>query len=135
MDSPGEGLRAMSRSTAGWIVLATKLIVLSLLGLLLLFGISLVALDSGACDDGGISIDSPPGWEVSIDYENDCQWTLFNAAGERAPDELYDTVSIDAPSPRLLDQTTTGYILIAMSLGAMLAVVLLGPAREGTIKA
>lgn len=116
----------MSRSTAGWFVLATKLIVLALLGLVLLFGISLVALDSGACDEAGISIDTPPGWEVSIDYENDCQWTLFNAAGERAPDELYDSVSIDAPSPRLLDQTTTGYILIVVSLGGMIAVVMLG---------
>lgn len=124
----------MSRSPAGWFALATKLIVLGLLGVVLLFGISLVALDSGACDETQLGIETPPGWEVGIDYENDCQWTLFNAEGERAPDELYDTVSIDAPSPRLLDQTTTGYILIVVSLGGMIAVLMLGRRRDSDPK-
>ncbi|MGI9528110.1 MAG: hypothetical protein ACR2NG_00230 [Acidimicrobiia bacterium] len=111
--------------------MARKLIVFGVLGVLLLVGISLVVIDARDqgqfCTMEGILDDNaPPGWELNKDHYNDCQWTLVNGRGDRAPAELYDSVPVDPPSPPPINRSTIGYTLIVIALGGTIGAVLLG---------
>lgn len=100
---------------------------IALLAVVALAGTVLVIWNTGYellpfCGRDSTLADVPPGWELAQDRHNDCGWTLFNAAGDRVPAELYATISVDPPSPRPVDQTTIGYALIVIGLGGALAV-------------
>jgi hypothetical protein len=63
-------------------------------------GFILVAVASGwggGCPADGLFVDEPEGWSLERDGPNGCVWTLFNEEGERAPEQLYDSLPIESP--------------------------------------
>lgn len=84
------------------------------------FGIGLVVWDSGDysefCQTDGILTETPPGWELARDHENDCERTLFNQAQEKAPTEAYAGMAFGPPPPVPRDWSTTpGVVLVVTS--------------------
>lgn len=78
------------------------------------------------CDPGSIEIaDVPPGWELAANYST-CEWELVDAAGGRAPAEVYATIAIDPPSPSAVDRAMIGYALMVIGLGGIVAVLVVG---------
>lgn len=112
----------------------TKLVAIAVFGVVLLAGILIVATgskgDGEFCTMEGILEDMPDGWDLARDSFNDCQWTLFNAAGDRAPASLYATIPFDPPSPPPVNRPTTGYALIVIGLSGMIAGVVLWIRQE-----
>jgi hypothetical protein len=98
-------MKAMKTGSTSMLV-SRSLAVLGLLALLVVGILGLIRFGGFGpipCPmDGYFSLDTPPGWSASRDAYNGCAWTLFNAEGARAPDELYDKVPFDPPGPRFL---------------------------------
>ncbi len=61
-----------------------------------------LAEDPGPFDDfctmEGLLVEAPEGWDFHRDSANDCEWTLINEDGRRAPASLYDGLPIEAPT-------------------------------------
>ena len=47
--------------------------------------------------DGPIATDPSPEWHWIRDGGNDCQWTLFDSEGNRAPDSMYEDLGLTPP--------------------------------------
>lgn len=93
-------------------------------------GIALVASAGGDeeqfCTLEGILADTPVGWDLQKDHANDCKWTLFNEAGDRAPDELYAGLPVDPPPPVPRDTSLIlGTVLIVGALIGLVVALLL----------
>jgi hypothetical protein len=83
---------------------------------LLLF-VSAGGFSGRPCPADGLFAETPPGWDFSRDHMNGCAWTLFNE-GERAPDELYEGLSVEPPGPVHL------YPLMLWAVGAIVASII-----------
>lgn len=76
----------------------------------------------------------PPGWEFERDRANNCEWTLFNGLGERAPAELYETVPLDPPPilpARSESQRLIGWFVVGLAGVALVASFLWPGADSG----
>ncbi|MEA2010342.1 MAG: hypothetical protein U9N78_06535 [Actinomycetota bacterium] len=115
---------AARRFTPGRSALLVALSLLLVVGMLLVVrGVSMRITKSFCTADGLLVDDVPSGWDLRRDGANGCEWTLFNRWGSRAPDELYDGLSIEAP-PTMW--ATPGDTLIAgllVSLGSVAGIV------------
>ncbi len=78
------------------------------------------------CTLEGILTGTPAGWDLQKDHANDCQWTPFNEAGDRAADEPYVGLPVDPPSPAPPDPSLIlGTVLIVGALVGTVAASLL----------
>lgn len=103
---------------------------LCLLGLFV-FGILLMQPAQGCPLAGPPVEDSPPGWTWEWDLYNGCAWTLFDEQGDRAPPEVYDSLSVDPPGPRFLYlENLLGISAIVVSIAV--AAVLIHRIRKGS---
>ncbi len=88
------------------------------------------------CTADGLLIEEPPGWDLRRDGANDCEWTLFNKWGGRAPEEVYDEISIDAPPPIFVTSERTVIVGIMVIVGSIVGIVVVkrrkGIAHAGT---
>lgn len=105
----------------------SRMVAIVVMAVILTVGTALVARAGGDeeqfCTLEGILADPPPpaGWDLQRDHANDCQWTLFNEAGDRAPDELYAGLPVDPPPPVPRDPSLIlGTVLI---VGALIGLV------------
>lgn len=79
-----------------------RILVVALFGVLAMAGsITFFTGESWSdfCTADGILVETPPGWEVHRDHANNCEWTLFDDQGRRAPAVFYDDMPIDPPPP------------------------------------
>ncbi|MEN8235030.1 MAG: hypothetical protein ABFR89_08945 [Actinomycetota bacterium] len=80
--------------------------------------------DQAFCTADMIVVDVPDGWDLNRDGANDCRWTLFDSAGERAPDEVYEGLSIEAPPPvRSGPESVVAGVVFVAAVGIGIAVV------------
>lgn len=108
----------------------SRMVAIIVMAVILTVGIALVASGGGDeeqfCTLEGILTDTPAGWDLQKDHANDCQWTLFNEAGDRAPDELYVGLGVDPPSPVPRDPwLILGMVLIVGALTGVVVALLL----------
>lgn len=102
------------------------------MGAMLAGGIVLLASNGGNndqfCTMEGILTDTPlpAGWDLQRDHANDCQWTMFDEAGDRAPAELYAGQPVDPPSAVPPDWSLIGgtVLIIGALIGIAIALVL-----------
>ena len=85
-----------------------------------------------SCPADGLIIDVPEGWHLERDRANGCEWTLFDDAGGRAPRELYDGLSIDAPPSLLLNPVRL--VPIGMIVVSVVGLFVTSPQRERHVR-
>lgn len=112
---------------------ASRALVLLMLGALLVASTAMLVLDSGVseyCTADGILTENPPGWDLSRDQANNCEWTLFDEEGNRAPEEVYQASLLDAPPPvPIRIARMAAWLAIVVSIGGI--VFVLWDARHG----
>jgi len=106
------------------------MVAIFVMAVILIAGIALVATagddEDQFCTLEAILTDTPAGWDLQRDHANDCQWTLFNEAGDRAPNELYVGLPVEPPPPVPRDPSLTlGTVLIVGALIGMVTTILL----------
>ncbi len=96
-----------------------------LVGLSMLFVTSMFLLSQGLgrseafCNlDGPPFDDGPPGWHWQR-AGDDCEWTLFNHQGDRAPDAIYEDMRISPPPPLPFIPNLTGLVGVVLSLSGI----------------
>lgn len=122
---------AARRFTPGRSALLVALSLLLVVGMLLVVrGVSMRITKSFCTADLILVDDVPSGWDLRRDGANGCEWTLFNRWGSRAPDELYDGLSIEAPPP--MGATLIAGLLVSLGSVAGIVVVVVVWRRRGT---
>jgi hypothetical protein len=96
--------------------------------MLLVASVFLVSQGLGRSDafcnlDGPLFDDGPPGWHWQRDGGNDCEWTLFNDQGDRAPDAIYEDMRISPPPPLPFVPNLIGLVGVVLSLSGIGIVV------------
>lgn len=77
------------------------------------------------CGVDALLTETPPGWEFDQDHANNCEWTLFDENGNRAPVELYEVTSREHPPSipfnwyRVVD-----WVGVAASVGGLVTALL-----------
>jgi len=91
--------------------------------IVLVFSVAIVALDDGSyseyCAADGILTEVPPGWDLSKDQANNCEWTLFDENGNRAPEDVYDGIPLDAPPVPIDILSLAAWLAIVASIGGI----------------
>ena len=104
--------------------------------LILLAGAFLVARSTGPfaeyCTADGLIVETPTGWYLRRDRANNCEWTMFNEQGDRAPEELYDGLRIE--SPPLIGLNPVRILGVVAVAGATAGIVIVKRRGGGTAR-
>lgn len=68
-------------------------------------------------------LDAPEGWTWHRDGTNNCAWTLYDADGSEAPDDVYTAIGEEPPPPPPTDLAPwlvlgAGIVTIGVAIGA-----------------
>ncbi|MEN8113617.1 MAG: hypothetical protein ABFS21_04465 [Actinomycetota bacterium] len=111
-------------STGRWVALAACAVI----AVVALVSIPAEPLGGGFCTADMILVDVPGGYDLRRDGANDCRWTLYGSAGERAPDEMYEGLAIEPPPrPSIDPNTALAIVVLVAAVGVGAGVVITRP--------